>query len=88
MGARVDTKQLLEAVPIEDSFVTGVAVIEDIAGVCVRIIFYTEQTCFEAGGAATQIIKNKIVMPWSAFRKAHHEVRKLMMRREALRLVP
>jgi len=56
---------LIEPVPIDDDLCTGIAAVEDL-GFGSRLVFYAEQTCYEAGGQRVNVVKRKIVLPAAA----------------------
>jgi len=56
---------LVEPVPIDDELCSGLALIEDVAGIAARFVFYNAQTLYEAG-ATVFVVKNKIVLPYGA----------------------
>jgi hypothetical protein len=53
---------LVEPVPIDDELCSGLALIEDVAGVAARFVLYHTQTLYEVG-ATVFVVKKKIVMP-------------------------
>jgi hypothetical protein len=58
---------LIEPMPIEDEFCSGLARIEDVGG-CARFVLYSEQTLFEAGERTVWVVRKKIVLPIQAIK--------------------
>jgi len=56
---------LVEPVPIEDELCSGLALVEDVAGVAARFVLYHTQTLYEVG-ATVFVVKKKIVLPYGA----------------------
>lgn len=57
--------ELVEVVPIEDDYCSGLACIEDL-GSCARFVLYSRQTMYEAGNRAILNVRRKIVLPYEA----------------------
>jgi hypothetical protein len=77
----METLQLTEPVPIDDDLCTGLALIEDIE-LGARFVIYAEQTCYETG-EPMQVVKAKIVLPFSAIRPAVEMTLAFLARRAA-----
>lgn len=60
-----ENRPLVELVPIEDELCSGLALIEDVAGIAARFVLYHTQTLYEAG-ATVFVVKRKIVLPYEA----------------------
>jgi len=82
---------LVEPVPIEDELCSGLALIEDVAGVAARFVLYHTQTLYEVG-ATVFVVKKKIVMPYTAIPYGVRMTAEFMSRRASrgrmLQLVP
>ena len=66
--------QLIEPVPVEDEFITGISpVIEDL-GFGGRIVYYVTQTCVETG-QPMHIVKRRFIMPKQGMIEGHPVVR-------------
>ena len=82
---------LVEPVPIEDELCSGLALIEDVAGVAARFVLYHTQTLYEVG-ATIFVVKRKIVMPYTAIPYGVKMTAEFMARRAGggrmLQLVP
>jgi len=73
---------LIEPVPIEDELCSGLALIEDVAGVAARFVLYHAQTLYEVG-TTVFVVKKKIVMPYGAIPFGAEMTADFMARREA-----
>jgi hypothetical protein len=82
---------LVEPVPIEDELCSGLALIEDVAGVAARFVLYHTQTLYEVG-ATVFVVKKKIVMPYTAIPYGVKMTAEFMARRarggRMLQLIP
>jgi hypothetical protein len=82
---------LVEPVPIDDELCSGLALIEDVAGVAARFVLYHTQTLYEVG-ATVFVVKKKIVMPYTAIPYGVKMTAEFMSRRASrgrmLQLVP
>ena len=58
-----DNIALVEPVPIEDELCSGLARIEDVAGIAARFVLYHMQPIYEVGATAF-VVKRKIVLPY------------------------
>lgn len=54
---------LIEPVPIDDDFCSGLAAIEDL-GTHGRFVLYVDQTIYEANNQQARVVRRKIVMSW------------------------
>jgi hypothetical protein len=61
--------QLIEPVPIDDDFVTGIATIED-CGAVARFVWYVRATCYESG-ARINVVKRKLLVPYQSIAANH-----------------
>ncbi len=59
---------LIEPVPIEDVYCSGLARIEDL-GSEARFVLYTNQVLYEAGDTEARVVKVKVVLPLSAIKE-------------------
>lgn len=57
--------ELVEVVPVEDDYCSGLARIEDL-GSCARFVLFTNQTMYEAGNRTVCTVRRKIVLPFDA----------------------
>lgn len=55
--------RLVEPVPVDDELCSGLARIEDVAGIAARFVFYHTQILYEAGHT-TFVVKRKIILPY------------------------
>jgi hypothetical protein len=82
---------LVEPVLIEDELCSGLALIEDVAGVAARFVLYHRQTLYEVG-ATVFVVKKKIVVPYTAIPYGVKMTAEFMARRAGggrmLQLVP
>ena len=82
---------LVEPVPIEDELCSGLALIEDVAGIAARFVLYHTQTLYEVG-ATVFVVKKKIILPYAAIPFGVKMTAEFMARRGArgrmLQLVP
>jgi hypothetical protein len=82
---------LVEPVLIEDELCSGLALIEDVAGVAARFVLYHRQTLYEVG-ATVFVVKKKIVVPYTAIPYGVKMTAEFMSRRASrgrmLQLVP
>ena len=82
---------LVEPVPIDDELCSGLALIEDVAGVAARFVLYHTQTLYEVG-ATVFVVKKKIILPYAAIPFGVRMTAEFMARRAArgrmLQLVP
>jgi hypothetical protein len=92
--ALVTTKEnlpLVEPVPIEDELCSGLALIEDVAGIAARFVLYHTQTLYEVG-TTVFVVKKKIIMPYAAIPFGVKMTAEFMARRAGggrmLQLVP
>lgn len=59
---------LIEIVPIEDQYCSGLARIEDLGGDA-RFVLYTTQTLYEAGDQPANVVKVKVILPLAAIKE-------------------
>lgn len=71
---------LVEPVPIEDELCSGLARIEDVAGIAARFVLFHTQTLYEVGATAC-VVKRKIVLPYEAIRPGFEMAADFMARR-------
>jgi hypothetical protein len=57
--------QLVEPVPIEDDYCSGLALIQDVDGIGARFVLFIEQELFDTGTTVFQV-KRKILLPYRA----------------------
>jgi hypothetical protein len=57
--------RLTEPCPIDDDLCTGLALVEDVGGFAGRLVFFSEQTIYEAG-EPVNVVKSKVVLPLAA----------------------
>jgi hypothetical protein len=89
--ANEENLPLVEPVLIEDELCSGLALIEDVAGVAARFVLYHRQTLYEVG-ATVFVVKKKIVVPYTAIPYGVKMTAEFMARRAGggrmLQLVP
>jgi len=82
---------LVEPVPIEDELCSGLALIEDVAGIAARFVLYHTQTLYEVG-TTVFVVKKKIILPYAAIPFGVKMTAEFMARRAGrgrmLQLVP
>jgi hypothetical protein len=82
---------LVEPVPIEDELCSGLALIEDVAGIAARFVLYHTQTLYEVG-TTVFVVKKKIILPYAAIPFGVKMTAEFMARRggrgRMLQLVP
>ncbi len=75
-----DNIALVEPVPIEDELCSGLARIEDVAGIAARFVLYHMQPIYEVGATAF-VVKRKIVLPYQSIPPVVDMVTDFMSRR-------
>lgn len=81
-----ESLRLIEPIPIEDDFISGLwPEIEDL-GFGARLTYYATQWCHESR-ETVHVVKRRIVAPREVLQRAHPIVRAYLCRRKPLHLV-